>query len=563
MSAEAERVVRVHGPPAWHFKECVECHATEWATHNRPGQILCPTCHSKGANKQNRKRKKVAAEVRVVKAARHAPPPRVVLAANDEHPPELDAELSELIRWCIDMTRGSTQLSGVDVINGGFVELKIPATHEVPDETAENWTNWGHILHHRQGFDAWYAITGESNKKRLWRGKPPTLAIKYIRELLARTAEALAIHFAGTPYAHHDFTLIMGDLTMQCGNTTGQVVHCDVQHPETFCVTYLKAGYATKVANYSTTEHMDRMRKHTEDIGYSIQDITMQCGTTLSRLYGSYLSCYQLTEDDILERTEQVRAEDDDDKDVPSLFNPGTVSLVNGGFAHAANGLSDAHPVRAIIFSVGSQLGVESPYAGYEQKLIGEPDVFWAIAARTAVQRNAWLAKAKATILRVVKAQGAKYYYSKGEATTHLPTSSLPFSHSFPRIPTTTITCTATIGETGKNSPIAKVALNIKVTQQEMLKRLRGEERVLDGRGMTTPSEVGFSVLELERAVTVITDMVTYVSSPSAPTPLKALQWRASHFSEDIKELKGLIKETRAVLLHISKTVAAAPTQGR
>ena len=108
-----------------------------------------------------------------------------------------------------------------------------------------------------------------------------------------------------------------------------------------------------------------------------------------------------------------------------------------------------------------------------QQKLIGEPDVFWAIAARTAVQRNAWLAKAKATILRVVKAQGAKYYYSKGEATTHLPTSSLPFSHSFPRIPTTTITCTATIGETGKNSPIAKVALNIKVTQQEMLKRRR------------------------------------------------------------------------------------------
>ena len=72
-------------------------------------------------------------------------------------------------------------------------------------------------------------------------------------------------------------------------------------------------------------------------------------------MYGSYLSCYQLTEDDILESTEQVRAEDDDDKDVPSLFNPGTVSLVNGGFAHAANGLSDAHPVRLIIFSVGSQ----------------------------------------------------------------------------------------------------------------------------------------------------------------------------------------------------------------
>jgi len=443
MSAEAECVVRVDAP-SWVFKECKECGATEWATHNRPGQTRCPPCHSKAANQANRKRKNVAHEVRLVKAARHAPPPRVVLPANDEHPPELDAELHELIRWCIDMTRGSTQLSGVDVINGGFVELKIPATHEVPNKTAENWKNWRHILHHRQGFNAWYAITGESNKQNLWRPKPPTLAIKYIRELLARTAEALAIHFAGTPYAHHDFSLIMGDLRKQCGNTTGQVVHCDVQHPETFCVTYLKAGYATKVANYSTSEHMDRMRKHTEDIGYSIQDITMQCGTTLSRLYGSYLSCYQLTEADVLERTVQVRAEDDDDNDVPSLLNPGTVSLVNGGFAHAASGLSDAHPVRAIIFSVGSQLGVESPYAGYEQKLIGEPDVFWAIAARTAEQRKAWLAKAKATILRVVETQGAKYYYSKGGATTHLPTSSLPFSHSFPRIPTTTITCTAT-----------------------------------------------------------------------------------------------------------------------
>ena len=106
------------------------------------------------------------------------------------------------------------------------------------------------------------------------------------------------------------------------------------------------------------------------------------------------------------------------------------------------------------------------------------------------------------------------------------------------------------------------MALNIKVTQQEMLKRLRGEERVLDGRGMTTPSEVGFSVLELERAVTVIRDMVTYVSSPSTPTPLKALQWRASHFSEDIKELKGLIKETRAVLLHISNPGAVGARAG-
>ena len=170
---------------------------------------------------------------------------------------------------------------------------------------------------------------------------------------------------------------------------------------------------------------------------------------------------------------------------------------------------------------------------------------------------------AQPPILRVVETQGAKYYYSKGGATTHLPTSSLPFSHSFPRIPTTTITCTATIGETGKNSPIAKVALNIKVTQQEMLKRLRGEERVLDGRGMTTPSEVGFSVLELERAVVVIMDLVTYVTSSSAPAPLKALLWRSSHFSDDIKDLKLMIKETKTVLLRISKTVAAAPTQGR
>jgi hypothetical protein len=188
--------------------------------------------------------------------------------------------------------------------------------------------------------------------------------------------------------------------------------------------------------------------------------------------------------------------------------------------------------------------------------------VFWAIAARTAEQRMAWLARAKATILRVVKTQGAKYYYSKGGATTHLPTSSLPFSHSFPRIPTTTITCTATIGETGKNSPIAKVALNIKVTQQEMLKRLRGEETVLDGRGMTTPSEVGFSVLELERAVWVITDLVKYVTSSSGPGHLRALKWQSDHFNNDIKALKLLIKETKAVLYPISKSVVAAPTRG-
>ena len=66
MSAEAERVVRVDGPPPWVFKECVECHDIEWAKANRPAQILCPPCHSKGANVLNRKRKKVAHCDRIV-----------------------------------------------------------------------------------------------------------------------------------------------------------------------------------------------------------------------------------------------------------------------------------------------------------------------------------------------------------------------------------------------------------------------------------------------------------------------------------------------------------------
>ena len=223
----------------------------------------------------------------------------------------------------------------------------------------------------------------------------------------------------------------MGNINRGAGNTAGQVVHCDVQHPETFGVTYVLEGYGTKVANYTTVEHMDLMRKHTASIGYSIQDITMQAGTTLSRLYASYLSCFQLTELDVLDRAVQVRAEDDtnvDDMLTPSLLPPGTVSLVNGGFAHAASGLSAAHPLRMILFSAGSQLGVESPYQGYEQKLIGEPDVFWAIAARTAAQRADWLARAKATILRVVSSQGVKYYSSKktGDTPPHL---AFPLSH--------------------------------------------------------------------------------------------------------------------------------------
>ena len=427
MLAEGGDAVLVAADPAWKRKACAKCGLVGWAEHNKPAQVMCTTCHNQALNASNRKRKVARQEKRVRAAARHAPPPRVILPGNDEHSPELEAQLREIIRWCIDKTRGPSKVPGVDVINGGFVELKIPATHEVPaDESEENWTDWQHIITHRQGFDAWYAITEKKEARELclWRADPPTLAIEYIQELQARTSEALGLHFAGTPFAHHDFSLIMGDKERGAGNTAGQVVHCDVQHPETFGITYVLGGYGTKVANYTTAEHMDLMRKHTSDIGYSIQDITMQSGTTLSRLYASYLSCFQLTEVNVLERTVPVRAEDNsnsDDEPTPSFFQPGTVSLVNGGFAHAASGLSAMHPLRMILFSAGSQLGVESPYQGYEQKLIGEPDVFWAFAARTAAQRAAWLERAKATILRVVTSQGTNYYASKKGGAT-LPT---------------------------------------------------------------------------------------------------------------------------------------------
>ena len=567
MLAEGGDAVLVAAEPAWKRKACVACNKVGWAEHNKPAQVMCTTCHNQALNASNRKRKVARQEKRVRAAARHAPPPRVILPGNDEHSPELEAQLREIIRWCIDKTRGPSKVPGVDVINGGFVELKIPATHEVPaDESEENWTDWQHIITHRQGFDAWYAITEKKEARELclWRADPPTLAIEYIQELQARTSEALGLHFAGTPFAHHDFSLIMGDKERGAGNTAGQVVHCDVQHPETFGITYVLGGYGTKVANYTTAEHMDLMRKHTSDIGYSIQDITMQSGTTLSRLYASYLSCFQLTEVNVLERTVPVRAEDNsnsDDEPTPSFFQPGTVSLVNGGFAHAASGLSAMHPLRMILFSAGSQLGVESPYQGYEQKLIGEPDVFWAFAARTAAQRAAWLERAKATILRVVTSQGPNYYASKKAGAT-LPTPGSLFSpltlHSQPlylhQAPST-----ATTGTSAENSPIAKVAYNIKVTQEEMLKRLRGEGTVLNGRGMTAPAEVGFSVVELQRALWVVEALVAYVSSDAAPI-IKKLGWQKAHFSGDMKALKDLIKETTAVLTPMTTMVAVAAT---
>lgn len=106
------------------------------------------------------------------------------------------------------------------------------------------------------------------------------------------------------------------------------------------------------------------------------------------------------------------------------------------------------------------------------------------------------------------------------------------------------------------------MALNIKVTQQEMLKRLRGEATVLNGRGMTAPAEVGFSVEELTRAVVVIEDLVKWVSS-SPDTIIKKLQWQRNHFNDDIKALKELIKETTAVLLQIADAFYAAKGRGR
>ena len=106
------------------------------------------------------------------------------------------------------------------------------------------------------------------------------------------------------------------------------------------------------------------------------------------------------------------------------------------------------------------------------------------------------------------------------------------------------------------------MALNIKVTQQEMLKRLRGGATVLNGRGMTAPAEVGFSVEELTRAVVVIEDLVKYVSSGGDPI-IKKLGWQKNHFNGDIKALKELITETTAVLLPMTMVAAAAKGSGR
>ena len=106
------------------------------------------------------------------------------------------------------------------------------------------------------------------------------------------------------------------------------------------------------------------------------------------------------------------------------------------------------------------------------------------------------------------------------------------------------------------------MALNIKVTQQEMLKRLRGGATVLNGRGMTAPAEVGFSVEELTRAVVVIEDLVKYVSSGGDPI-IKKLGWQKNHFNGDIKALKELIKETTAVLLLVADAFYAAKGRGR
>ena len=85
---------------------------------------------------------------------------------------------------------------------------------------------------------------------------------------------------------------------------------------------------------------------------------------------------------------------------------------------------------------------------------------------------------------------------------------------------------------------------------------------MLNGRGMTAPAEVGFSVDELTRAVVVIEDLVKWVSS-SPDTIIKKLQWQRNHFNDDIKALKELIKETTAVLLLVADAFNAAKGKGR
>jgi len=475
-------------------KECIACQKSGWAKCDIAQQVRCPDCQTAWAGRASRhiskRARKTERQANAVATAEKKAPPAVVWDITGQaQPDELTVtQLDSVLQYAVSCHNKHTeqQRNGVMQLQGSLLEMFIPTEDKDASSQAVN------------EYKCWEAITGTRTGTPAWRGPRPTQAIDFILEAVKGTHQAFQRYFGATPFVHHDIGLIGGDLHQGKGDKKGQPMHCDVDSPEAFAITYLLPGLATTVAKYTPEEHADFMDDYGLKTGYTPAYLTMHPGGQ-SLLYASYMSSSLLAAPDLMDKLEKS----DGSTMIPSC----AVNIVRGGIPHGAHGLTDFCPKRLIIFSAATPLRTCSPYGGYEQKLVGECELFWACCAKNEKQRVDFVDLAKTALVRNVE-----YYKTY-------------------------------FGGKVYNGPIVKLVLALVQAQNDALDQCKVLGPVT-GQGCVRAVEVGFSVAELQRAHDTVSGVILFACR--APQ-LKSLKWLKGDTSEIMGALKEVITRTKAV----------------
>ena len=381
MSAALSALADVAGAVAQSAKVCIGCGAKGFTTKKDRRIVRCIDCAAEhkrettrvrvAANRLETKRKQ---NVQLRANLEAAPPPFVVVAPmRGSVAARSQVEMERVLQLVLDHRLDK----GAGKLQGNYVEMYLP---------------FGYARQSRS-YDLYHElVTPVVGKKYLARHAPsPTFAL-VCREALESMRLEGERYFGSTPFVLHD----LGALVARWGKDShdahtksegGQPIHTDVDSPELIFLYHVMRGVATCVAHYTQAEASVRLAAFEETIGHSLGEMLMGDGNVaMSHLLSTMAASFLLTDGDLTSRMGPA---------VAGVLEPATLTRLVGSWPHFGPPVNEEDDTRFVIFGTATQLRMASVYNGFEQKIVGECEIFWAFAAKTEEQREWWKEKAK------------------------------------------------------------------------------------------------------------------------------------------------------------------------
>ena len=369
------------------LKVCTKCRTQYAVKQRQPTNTLCPECKGSEADRSKRRRasakEKVAAEL-LEASAGAAEEYHLKVGREDNLAAQHQDGLRDLVDTLVAMRYDP---SSFDTIGAKYRELTVP----MPDQEECQPGNY-------KLFDA--IVARNKPFHRLTRDLPFQ---EIVADGLAASRASAKVYFGTVPFVLHHAGVIYANLGQGGVLGRGQPVHVDVMLPELVLFHYILGGVATNV--YTPPDQLDAVALSTEmkeRTGFSIGNLSFNAP---SRHHLYYHTAAPLMQPDVLEHMRPASS--------TGIVEPGDTLRVIGSWPHAGGPLTAQHPYRMLLFSVATPVRTRDPYQGYVQVLVGEPEVAWAVLAKTPEQREAAKRVAYAALLR--NADHYKYHSIKIE----------------------------------------------------------------------------------------------------------------------------------------------------